>query len=178
MFPVKWNKLQLAVEINFRFVLLLSGGKERENLNTESGKRVEAMKHQRSPRFAASCIRRRRREKFLPDSIRKRKIVPHHKHPVPDYINRHTQVFCAVEEKALSLDRERKVLRERKHFPNGGENGGGMESFHPMRKGKTRSSKSPAERKPKFLNFLFCLPCDWITRFHRKKLSTKEMTIN
>lgn len=97
MFPVKWNKLQLTVEINslYENVLLLGaddGARERargfltpvELRNS----RVEAMKHQESPWFASS-IRKSfamRRKKIVArlkkESRWKRNIILHHKHPV------------------------------------------------------------------------------------------------
>lgn len=113
MFPVKWNKLQLTVDINFDVVVqsvllclcFLGKGRRREKISSSfkrrrRNSRVEAMKHQGSPLICIMYSRRlqREREKLsrLPDATRKWIKLFHHKHPVLNVADSHTQVYHAV----------------------------------------------------------------------------------
>lgn len=74
MFPVKWNKLQLTVDINFDVVVqsvllcFLWKGRRRENISSSSKRRrrtsrVVAMKHQGSPLICIMYSRRLQRKR-------------------------------------------------------------------------------------------------------------------
>lgn len=181
MFPVKWNKLQLAVEINFvRNCAVGQGRRERENFNTDRSEgisRVGAVKHQKSPRFASSSCktteRARESRKSLPDSTGKRRMILHHKHPVmiaPTPTRRYV-VQSSWEKFGEEFLRREKSLR-RTLARKRGKLCWGME-----KRSGNRSSKSPSERKPKpLIAIQYSLPLFAVRWDH--SISGNRKTIN